>query len=43
MRREIKMRDERTLELMKRKGKLENRVSGIEKEKRKLKFDMEKI
>ena len=43
MKREIKMRDERTLELMKIKGELENKVSGIEKEKSKLKFDMEKV
>jgi hypothetical protein len=43
MTKEIHMRDERTLELVKRKGEIENKVAGYEKENSKLKFDMESI
>ena len=40
---ELHARDNRTLELVKRKGEIENKVAGYVKENSKLKFDLENI
>ena len=40
---ELHARDNRTLELVKRKGDIENKVAGYVKENSKLKFDLENI
>ena len=43
MMKELHARDNRTLELVKRKGEIENKVAGYVKENSKLKFDLENI